>query len=139
MAGSELQRLMGETSEPGLTKQDYMLMHQRCAVCHWPASRPGRHLELHHIVGGSGRKDLPCGSNWLCLCGRCHHAVHDRLPGYGELPKGAILQAKEDEDGAIDATKLASLKHRKALPYDQSPIPDQFLADRRRRGGDPWP
>ncbi len=55
------------------------------------------------------------------------------------MPKGAILQAKEDEDGAVDAAKLASLKHRKALPYDQSQIPDQFLADRRRRGGDPWP
>jgi len=132
--------MSGETSEPGLTKNDYMLMHDRCAVCHWPASRSGRRLELHHIVGGAGRKDLPCGSNWLCLCGRCHHALHsERMAGYGDLTKGAIITAKEEEDGSVDAAKLAALKHRRALPYDPSPIPAEYLNDRTRRGGDPWP
>lgn len=131
--------LMGESVSSGLTKNDYMLMHQRCAVCHWPASRRGRRLELHHIVGGSGRKDLPDGSNWICVCGRCHTAVHDRLPVYGELPRGAILTAKAEEDGPVDEQKLAALKGRRALPYDRCEIPDQFLADRGRKGGDPWP
>lgn len=135
----DLSVLMGEKATDGLTQQDYMLLHNRCAVCHWPSSRPGRRLELHHIVGGSGRKNLPSGVNWICLCSRCHTAVHDRLPDYGELPKGAILTAKEDEDGAVDVAELAALKGRKALPYDQCPIPDQFLADRARKGGDPWP
>jgi hypothetical protein len=139
MVGLELMMLKGDRVEQGLTKGEYMLLHQRCAVCHWPAKRWGRRLELHHIVGGAGRKDLPDGANWLCLCGRCHTAVHDRIPKYGELPRGAILAAKAEEDGAVDVAKLAALKHRKALPYDQCPIPDQFLADRQRNGGDPWP
>ena len=130
-------KLKGE--EGGFTRQDYMLLHDRCAVCHWPAGRKGRWLELYHIVGGSGRKDLPGGENALALCCRCHHAVHDRLPGYGELPKGSLLTAKAEEDGFVDVEKLASLKGRKALPYDQWEIPDQFLADRNRNGGEPWP
>lgn len=139
MAGSELNKLMGEGPVIGMTPQDYMLLHQRCAVCYWPAKRWGRRLELHHIVGGAGRKNLPDGSNWICVCGRCHTAIHDRIPEYGELPRGAILTAKEEEDGHVDVERLAALKHRKALPYDQCPIPEKFLADRLRNGGDPWP
>lgn len=134
-----LQKLKGEMADKGLTANDYMLMHGRCAVCHWPAERKGRWLELHHIVAGPGRKDLPNGESWIALCCRCHHAVHDRLPGYGELPKGSVLAAKEEEDGHVDLEKLAALKRRKALPYEKEPIPKKFLEDRRRRGGDPWP
>ena len=58
--------------------------------------------------------------------------MHDRVPEYGELPKGAVLEAKEQEDGFVDVKKLASLKHRQALPYDQCDIPEKFLADRRK-------
>ena len=65
--------------------------------------------------------------------------MHDRLPEYGELPRGAILTAKEQEDGPVDEQKLAALKGRKALPYDRCEIPEQFLADRGRKGGDQWP
>ncbi len=131
--------LMGE-SDGQLTKNDYMLLHPRCAICHWPANRPGRRLELHHIVGGPGRKDLPDGSNWLCICGRDHHALHhQRLPGYPNLTKGMVLTAKIDEDGPVDVKKLAALKRRQALPYEPEPIPKEFLEDRTRRGGDPWP
>ena len=122
-----------------MTKGEYMLLHPYCAVCHWPARRHGRHMELHHIVGGAGRKDLPCGSNFLCVCQRCHAAIHDRLPDYGELPKGSILTAKMEEDGPLDLALLASLRGRKALPYEPEPIPEKFLADRLRNGGDPWP
>lgn len=130
--------LMGDELD-GLTRRDYMLLHSRCAVCHWPAERSGRWLELHHIIGGAGRKDLPDGSNWLALCARCHHAVHNRLPGYGEIPKGAVLTAKLEEDGEVKLADLAALRRRKSLPYDMEPIPQAFLADRLRRGGDPWP
>lgn len=137
---SEIALLMGDDAEPGLTKRDYMLMHGQCAVCHWPSERWGRWLELHHIVGGAGRKDLPDASNWLSLCCRCHHALHaGRIPGYGDLPRGAILTAKEEADGPVDESKLAALRRRKALPYDKCEIPAAFLADRARRGGDPWP
>lgn len=137
---SDITQLMGDSKDEGLSKQDYMLLHPRCAVCHWPARRRGRWLELHHIVGGAGRKDLPCGSNWVALCNRCHHALHaERIPGYGSLPKGAILTAKEEEDGFVDVELLASLRRRKALPYEQCPIPDPYLDDRDNNGGDPWP
>lgn len=139
MAGLELEILKGEVANEGLSKNDYMLLHRECAVCWWPDHRRGRRLELHHIVGGAGRKDLPCGSNWLCLCDRCHRALHDRIPEYGELPRGAILQAKEDADGSVNVELLASLKHRAALPYDQCEIPEIFLKDRQTNGGlAPW-
>lgn len=130
---------MGEPPDDKLSPREYMELHKRCAVCHWPANRKGRWLELHHLVAGPGRKDLPNGESWLAVCNRCHACIHDRLPGYGELPKGSLLAAKEEEDGFVDVAKLAALKHRKALPYDQCPIPPQFLEDRTRRGGDPWP
>ena len=118
-----------------LTKNDYMLLHDRCAVCHWPANRRGRNLELHHIVGGPGRKDPKDGSNWLAVCSRCHRAIHDRLPEYGELPRGSVLVAKVEEDGTLDLEKLAALRGRKHLGYDPEPIPEKFLEDRRQNGG----
>jgi hypothetical protein len=65
--------------------------------------------------------------------------VHDRLPGYGELPKGSVLTAKVEEDGTLDLALLAGLKGRKSLPYEPEPIPEKFLADRLKNGGDPWP
>jgi hypothetical protein len=96
-------------------------------------------MEIHHIVGGSGRKNPADGSNWILICSRCHAAIHDRLPVYGEIPKGAVLSAKEEEDGRCDPRELAALKGRKNLPYEACDIPKKFLADRNRRGGDPWP
>lgn len=136
-----IKELMGEPNDgEDITKGEYMLAHPRCAVCHWPAHRKGRWLELHHIVSGPGRKDLPGGRSWLSLCCRCHHALHhQRLHDHSDLTRGAILAAKEEEDGPVDTAELASLKGRKALPYDQCPIPIEFLADRLIDGGDPWP
>jgi len=125
------------TSEQEFSKNDYMALHDRCAVCHWPARRQGRWLELHHIVGGPGRKDVP--ENWIALCCRCHRAVHDKLPDVGELPKGAVVSAKWEEDGEFDLAILAKLKRRHALPYDPEPVPDVFLSERHRNGGFSWP
>ena len=136
MDGSELHRLMGEGTNP---MQEYMALHTRCAVCHWPAERRGRTLELHHIVGGAGRKNPASGINHLCICSRCHHFVHHVTEKHGGIPPGAILTAKAEEDGDFDVSELAALKRRKALPYDPAPIPDRYLDDRRRRGGEPWP
>lgn len=120
-----------------LDPQEYMLLHPRCAICHWPANRKGRHMELHHIVGGPGRQDREF--NYLPCCSRCHHAIHNKLPEYGEIPKGAVLTAKLEEDGECHPDKLAALKRRKGLPYDFEPIPKKFLEDRRHQGGKPWP
>lgn len=126
-----------ESEEQTLDRYDYMAIHDRCAVCWWPSRRAGRWMELHHIVGGSGRKD--CIENWIPLCSRCHHAVHNKLPSpYGELPKGAVLTAKEELD-ILDEKKLASLKGRAGLPYEKCPIPEAYLNDRSEHGGAPWP
>lgn len=114
-----------------------MLLRDRCAICHWPSRRPGRWMELHHIVGGAGRKNYEF--NFLSCCSRCHHAIHNKLPDYGEIPKGAVLAAKLEEDGEVHPDKLAALKGRKNLPYEIEPIPAKFLADRRQKGGKPWP
>lgn len=114
-----------------------MLLHPRCAICHWPAERRGRWMELHHIVGGPGRKNH--AFNFLACCCRCHHAIHNKLPEYGSIPRGAVLTAKEEEDGACDPVKLAGLTRRKNLSYDKQPIPQKFLEDRRQKGGSPWP
>jgi hypothetical protein len=56
------------------------------------------------------------------------------------LPKGSLLTAKQEEDPEnYSPTEMAALKGRRALPYDKRAIPKQFLEDRQRRGGDPWP
>jgi len=132
-------KLTGEEVVDGLSRQEYMAMHGRCAVCHWPANRPGRWMELHHIVGGPGRKDLPGGENWISLCNRCHRCVHDCVSGHPPLPKGAILTAKAHEDGEVDVAALAALRRQKALLYEPEPIPEFYESERHRRGGDPWP
>lgn len=144
MAGlkSEMDRLKGETQHEGLTKQEYMATHLRCAVCWWPATRRGRTLELHHICGGSARAKsdrLLRGEGWITLCSLCHRCLHDRVAGIGELPRGAVLMAKLEEDGSVDVELLASLKGRKALPYEICEIPDEFVSMRHKNGGPAWP
>jgi hypothetical protein len=128
-----------DTWPEDLTAQEYMALRDRCAVCWWPARRPGRWMELHHIVGGPGRKDVRNAANWISLCNRCHRCVHDSVAGHAELPRGAILTAKQWEDGHVDLLSLARLKRRQSLPYDPEPIPEFFLEERRRNGGEPWP
>lgn len=120
-----------------LSREDYAMLHGRCAVCHWPIERRGRTLEIHHIVGGPGRKDIP--ENWLLICRRCHCCIHDKIADHPELPRGAVLSAKWEEDGFFDPSILAALKHRKSLPYEPCPLPKFFVDERRKRGGKPWP
>jgi hypothetical protein len=50
-----------------------------------------------------------------------------------------VLTAKEEEDGACQPEKLASLTRKKNLSYEREPIPQKFLEDRRQKGGRPWP
>ena len=136
MGGYDLAELKGDTAnEDGLTMGEYMLLHTRCAICHWPQHKPGRTLQLHHIQGGAGRKNPPSGINWICLCDICHGSVHGRIAGYEEIPRGAVLTAKEEEDGFVDEAGLAALKGRVGLPYDKCPIPDQYLEERKKHSG----
>lgn len=123
-------------TEPGeMEPQDYMLLRSRCAICHWPARRPGRWMELHHIIGGRGRKNAE--RNYLATCCRCHHSIHNNVP-QGSIPKGAVLTAKLEEDGEVDLEFLASLLRKKALSYDPEPIPEFYLAERTKNGGRSW-
>jgi len=94
-------------------------------------------MEIHHIVGAAGRKHD--SFNLILLCARCHARVHTRVMDNPDIPRGAILTAKEEEDGSVDCDKLAALKHRRALPYEPEPIPDWYKEQRHRKGGDPWP
>lgn len=135
MGGYDLAELKGDTANEDLTMGEYMLLHTRCAVCHWPQHKPGRTLQLHHIQGGAGRKNPPSGINWICLCDICHGSVHGRIAGYEEIPRGAVLTAKEEEDGWVDEAGLAALKGRVGLPYDKCPIPAQYIAERKKHTG----
>lgn len=47
--------------------------------------------------------------------------------------------AKLEEDGSVDVELLASLKGRKALPYEICEIPDEFVSMRHKNGGPAWP
>lgn len=119
-----------------LDKNDYVMLRGRCAVCHWQIDERGRWLEVHHIVGGPGRKDIP--ENWCLLCNRCHRAVHDNLADYPALRPGAILTAKFEEDGEFDTKVLAKLRRWANLPYEPEEIPEEYLAER-HGGGRAWP
>lgn len=122
---------------PRLTKADRLLFQsfaaefRSCAICWWPESDMRRRMEIHHLVGGAGRKHDR--RNLLSTCSRCHGVLHDgRLEGnYPDLTKGMFLTAKQEADpDHFDPVFLASLKHKKWLGYDPEPIDPYYLAER---------
>lgn len=112
--------------------------HRCCAICHWPESDPRRRLEVHHIVGGAGRKhDI---RNYLRICERCHAVYHSgRVVGlFPDLNIGILLEVKRECDpDNYDPTYLASLKHKKHLGHEPTPIPGFYTKERERNVG-PW-
>lgn len=107
----------------------YAETHDRCAICHWRKYRPGRHMELHHIVGRFGA--TPHDHRGLVmLCNTCHWAVHNRVPPpFDGLANCHVLTAKEEEDG-LDLEYLAGCRRRKWLGYDPEPIPEAYMDER---------
>lgn len=99
----------------------------RCAVCWWRRGRPGRRLELHHIVG---RRGIDCHHprNLILVCDQCHFGYHSG--GAKSLGLGHILQAKEDEDGEVDLAFLAKLMNRAGLREDPTALPEWALKER---------
>lgn len=99
--------------------RDWLQYHRCCAVCWWPESDGRRHLEVHHLQQGAGRKhDI---RNYLRLCGRCHDVLHDgKLAGnFPDLYKGTMLWAKQQSDpDNYDPLYLASLRRKKHLGYE---------------------
>jgi hypothetical protein len=99
---------------------------QFCAVCWSRAS-----LDIHHIVGGAGRKHDR--RNLLRLCRWCHEGLH--AGGRNNLDRGVCLTAKRDVDDAYyDPEFLASLRRKRHLGYDPEPYPDRALWFRQRNG-----
>ena len=112
----------------------YAVQSERCAVCWWRKYRPGRHLELHHIVGRRGR-DPHHHRNLILLCGeQCHYAYHSGIAGK-PLTLGHLLTAKAQEDGEVDVQFLAGLMGRQGLREDPAPLPDWVHEERRRNAG----
>lgn len=112
---------------------DWVQEHRCCAVCWWPESDGRRKLDVHHLVGGAGRKhDI---RNYCRLCDRCHTVLHSgtRLTGHPNLTHGILLSTKQESDpDNYDPVYLASLRRKKHLGYDPEPVPDYYLQERDR-------
>lgn len=112
---------------------DFAAEHRSCAVCWWPESDGRRRMEIHHLVGGAGRKHDR--RNLVTLCSNCHAVLHSgsTVTGLPDLSKGTLLACKQETDpDHYDPAFLASLKHKKHLGYDPEPVPDFYLRQRER-------
>lgn len=108
----------------------YLETHSCCAVC-WCGWREfDNWLEVHHIVGGSGRLDAR--ANLLTLCRSCHEHYHS---GFCLTP-GHLLTAKRESDPeGYDESLILKLLGRQALPerWLPAPIPQWALDARNAR------
>jgi hypothetical protein len=111
----------------------WVQLHRCCSVCWWPESDGRRRLEVHHLIGGAGRKhDI---RQYVRLCDRCHgvlHSgkVHANVP---DLDRCILLGVKlECDPDNYDPEFLASLKHKRHLGYEPEPLPDYYLEERQR-------
>lgn len=115
---------------------EWVQLHRCCAVCWWPESDGRRRLEVHHIMGGAGRKhDI---RNYLRLCERCHGVLHSGriYGGFPDLTNAILLSTKQECDPEnFDPAYLASLKHKKHLGYDPEPVPQWYLDEREKNVG----
>lgn len=117
---------------------EWVAEHRCCSVCWWPESDGRRRLEVHHIIGGAGRKhDV---RNYLRLCERCHGVFHSgkvysRQP---DLNRCILLGVKQDCDpDNYDPRYLASLKMKKHLGYEPEALP-QYYEEERKRNTHSW-
>jgi len=110
----------------------YAESHDRCAVCWWRKFRPGRRLELHHIMHRRGANPHD-HRNLILLCADDHRGYHDG--GKRNLSMGQVLTAKQDEDGHVDVEFLASLRGQKALLASCECLPQWALDERKANDG----
>lgn len=113
--------------------QEFAALFRSCAVCWWPESDMRRRMEIHHIIGGRGRKHDR--RNLLSTCSNCHAVFHSgsKLTGLPPLSKGTLLAAKQEADPEYyDPVYLASLLGKKHLGYEPEPVPEEYQAERQR-------
>jgi HNH endonuclease len=112
---------------------EWVAEHRCCSVCWWPESDGRRRLEVHHLVGGAGRKhDI---RNYLRLCSNCHTVLHSgsKVTGLVDLNARILLGVKQECDpDNYDPAFLASLKLKKHLGYDPEPLPEYYAEQRQR-------
>lgn len=110
---------------------EWVQLHRCCAVCWWPESDARRRLEVHHLVGGAGRKhDI---RQYVRLCNNCHAVLHSgsKVTGLPNLTSAILLYTKRECDPEnYDPAFLASLKRKKHLGYEPEPVPDHYLKQR---------
>jgi len=112
--------------------------HRSCAICWWPSFDHRRGMEVHHLVGGPNRSKGHSPFNYLKLCDRCHHLYHSGkiVANVPALNMRHLLSAKKETDEEIyDPAKLAALKNRKALHWEEEPIPEYYMLERQRNVG----
>jgi 5-methylcytosine-specific restriction endonuclease McrA len=105
---------------------EFLQLHSNCSVCHANWKSP---LEVHHIVGGAGRKDVV--PNLLTLCRDCHSEYHCGK----RLTPGMLLTAKRESDPEnFDESVICKLLGRVALPerWEPTPLPEWVHQERRR-------
>lgn len=109
---------------------DYLQEHSTCAVCDAAWNEFDNWLEVHHLVGGSGRADVR--ANLITLCRWCHAEYHR-----GQLlAPGHLLSAKFSSDpDNYDESVILKLLGREALPdrWELKPLPDWVIQARERR------
>ncbi len=115
---------------------EWVQEHRCCGVCWWPESDGRRRLEVHHLIGGAGRKhDI---RNYVRLCERCHGILHSGriYSGLPDVNRRILLTVKQECDpDNYDPAYLAGLKHKKHLGYDPEPVPEYYLEERNRNVG----
>ena len=112
---------------------EWVQEHRCCGVCWWPESDCRRRLEVHHLVGGAGRKhDI---RQYVRLCSNCHTVLHSgsRLTGLSDLNPRILLGVKRECDpDNYDPAYLASLKRKKHLGYEPEELPEAYKEQRIR-------
>lgn len=112
---------------------EWVALHARCSVCHWPDGDPRRRLHVHHIAGGASRCKGHDKRNYLRLCGRCHDVHHSGKisANVPDITKPVVLFAKQESDPAnYDPSYLAWLKSKAHLGYEPSSIPVFYVEER---------
>lgn len=107
----------------------YLQEHDSCAICWKRWNQFGANICVHHIVGGSGRKDVR--ANFCTLCAVCHDYYHSEF----KLSPGMVLTAKLESDPCgYDESVICQLLGRQCLPerWTPTPLPAWALKERER-------